>query len=252
MVRVYAHKDNSDYMVNGFTRNVNMLPYDENLAVTDSQDPVISTMFINDEGAFSNGALVGTNSMLYITASDDMGINIQPNSMDYSMSLVLDGGKNAYSDITSFATVADGNKVVNIEVPIKNLGEGLHTLTYTVYDMVGNSASRTITFMVGQNTGITLTADALPAFLNRNVHFELASEMTRMPEVTLRVTDATGKLVWKTTTTDPSVTWDFTGIDGKKVPAGLYRYFGTYNDGTNYGGTEIKRLIVLDALKTAN
>ena len=252
MVRVYAHKDNSDYMVNGFTRNVNMLPYDENLAVTDSQDPVINTMFINDEGAFSNGALVGTNSMLYITASDDMGINIQPNSMDYSMSLVLDGGKNAYSDITSFATVADGNKVVNIEVPIKNLGEGLHTLTYTVYDMVGNSASRTITFMVGQNTGITLTADALPAFLNRNVHFELASEMTRMPEVTLRVTDATGKLVWKTTTTDPSVTWDFTGIDGKKVPAGLYRYFGTYNDGTNYGGTEIKRLIVLDALKTAN
>lgn len=252
LLRVYAHKENTDYMVNGFNRNITMLPYDESQAITDNQNPVINTMFVNDELSFSNGAVVGTNAMLYITASDDMGINVQPNSMDYSMSLVLDDGKNSYSDIASFASVADGNKVVNIELPLKNLGEGLHTLTYTVYDMVGNSATRTITFMVGQNTGITLTADALPAFLNRDVHFDLASEMTRMPDVTLRVTDATGKLVWKTTTTNPQVTWDFTGLDGNKVPAGLYRYFGTYNDGTNYGGTDIKRLIVLDALKTAN
>lgn len=252
LLRVYAHKDDTDYMVNGFTKNVTMLPFDESLAVTDNQNPVINAMFINDENAFANGASVGTNSVLYITASDDMGINVQPNSMDYSMSLVLDGGKNSYNDISSYVTVEDGNKVVNIELPIKNLGEGLHTLTYTVYDMVGNSASRTITFIVGQNSGVTLTADALPAFLNRDVHFELATEMARMPEVTLRVTDATGKLVWKTTTTSPSVAWDFTGLDGKKVPAGLYRYFGTYNDGTNYGGTDIKRLIVLDALKTAN
>ena len=34
-------------------------------------------------------------------------------------------------------------------------------------------------------------------------------------------------------------------------PAGLYRYFGTYNDGTNHGGTSINKLIVLDALKVA-
>ena len=251
LLRVYAHKDNSDYMVNGFSRNITMLPYDETLAVTDNQNPVIDAMFINDESAFSDGAFVNSNAVLYITASDDSGINVQPNSMDYSMSLVLDGGKNTYSDISSYATVADGNKVVNIELPIKNLGEGLHTLTYTVYDMVGNSATRTITFMVGQNTGITLTADAMPAFLNKDVHFDLATEMTRMPEVTLRVTDATGKLVWKTTTSSPQVTWDFTGLDGNKVPAGLYRYFGTHSDGTNYGGTEIKRLIVLDALKTS-
>lgn len=252
LLRVYAHKDNSDYMVNGFNRNITMLPYDESQAITDEQDPVINAMYINDESSFSSGAFVGTNAILYITASDDMGINVQPNSMDFSMSLVLDGGKNTYSDIASFATVEDGNRIVNIELPIKNLAEGLHTLTYTVYDMVGNCATKTITFMVGQNTGITLTADALPAFLNRDVHFDLATEMPRMPEVTLRVTDATGKLVWKTTTTTPQVTWNFTDMQGNKVPAGLYRYFGTYNDGTNYGGTEIKRLIVLDALKTAN
>ena len=252
LLRVYAHKDNSDYMVNGFTRQLNMLPYDETLAITDDQAPVINSMFINDESMFSDGANVGTNAMLYITATDDVAINVQPNSADFTMSLTLDGGKSVYQDITSFATVDDGSKVVNIELPIKNLGEGLHTLTYTVYDIVGTLATKTITFMVGQNSGITLAADKLPAYLNQDVRFDVATTMARMPEVVLRVTDATGKLVWKTTTSDSSVTWDFTDMSGNKVPAGLYRYFGTYNDGTNYGGTDIKRLIVLDALKKAN
>ena len=41
-------------------------------------------------------------------------------------------------------------------------------------------------------------------------------------------------------------------MDGRKVPAGLYRYFGTYHDGSNYGGTPISKLIVLDALKSDN
>ena len=38
-------------------------------------------------------------------------------------------------------------------------------------------------------------------------------------------------------------------MNGQKVKAGLYRYYGTYNDGINYGGTAINKLIVLDPLK---
>ena len=79
-----------------------------------------------------------------------MGINVQSNSAHNSMKLQLDGGKQSYGEVTCFATVTDGTKTVNIEYPLSNLSEGMHTLTYTVYDMLGNSASRTITFMVGQ------------------------------------------------------------------------------------------------------
>jgi len=42
-----------------------------------------------------------------------------------------------------------------------------------------------------------------------------------------------------------------TDLNGKKVPAGLYRYYGTYGDGVNNGGTAINRLIVLDPLENA-
>ena len=250
LLRVYAHKDNTDYMVNGFTKNITMMNYNESLAITDNVAPVITNMYINDENGFTDGASVGASSMLYITATDDQGISVQPNTFDRTMSLVLDDNKDSYSDITSYATVDDMGRLVNIEFPINDLSEGIHTLTYTVYDMVGNSATKTITFMVGINGQVDLVADKLPAYLNADVNFDLSSRLTTSPEVIVRVTDATGKLVWMTTTNNFPVAWNMKDMNGNKVPAGLYRYFGTYNDGVNNGGTAIKKLIVLDPVKT--
>ena len=251
LLRVYAHKDNSDLMVNGYTRNIRMQPYDESVAISDNQAPVISSMYINDEASFADGAVVNGSSMLYITATDNMGICVQANTVDNSMSLLLDGGKSSYSDVIAYATTHDGGKQVTISFPLENIAEGLHTLTYTVYDMVGNSTTRTITFMVGQNGMVDLVADKLPALLDGEVNFDLDTDLSRTPEVIVRVTDATGKLMWMTTAHNFPVTWDMKDMNGNKVPAGLYRYFGTYNDGANYGGTPINKLIVLDPVKTA-
>ena len=252
LLRVYAHKDNSDCMVNGFTKQVTMLPYDESTALDDNQAPVINAMYVNDEMTFADGSVVAPEAMLYISASDNEGINMQPNSVSNSMILQLDGGKQSYGEVIYFAKVADGGKTVNIEFPLSNLSEGLHTLTYTVYDMLGNSASRTITFLVGQTSVVDLVADKMPAFLDGTVNFDVKTELTLAPEMVLRVTDAVGHLVWMTTTSNFPVNWDMKDMNGNKVPAGLYRYFGTYNDGVNYGGTPINKLIVLDPIKTAN
>lgn len=251
LLRVYAHKDNTDYMVNGFTHQIKMLPYNSSLALSDDVAPVITSMFINDENSFIDGASVGSSAILYITATDNEGISVQPNTFNRTMSLLLDGGKSSYGDISCFAEVDDMGRIVNIEFPIENLSEGLHTLTYTVYDMLGNSATRTISFMVGVSGQFELVADKYPAYLNEEVNFDLETELMTSPEMIVRVTDATGNLVWMTTTDSFPVSWDMRDRNGNKVPAGLYRYFGTYNDGINHGGTAIKKLIVLDPLKTA-
>ncbi len=251
LIRLYAHKDNSDYMVNGFTKRVKMLPYNDNVAIRDTEAPVITSMYINDENGFVEGATVGSNSMLYITATDDQGISMQANSLEHDMTLVLDGGKLSFGDIASYVTVGDMGKLINIKFPLSNLGEGLHTLTYTVFDMLGNYASRTITFMVGQSGVVTIMADKLPAYTNQEVNFEVETELARMPEVAVTVTDATGKLVWKSTSNNFPMSWDLKDMQGNKVPAGLYRYFGTYSDGSNYGGTPINQLIVVEPVKTA-
>jgi flagellar hook assembly protein FlgD len=80
------------------------------------------------------------------------------------------------------------------------------------------------------------------------VNFDVETELTLVPDMVLRVTDATGKLMWMTNAGSFPVTWDMKDMNGNKVPAGLYRYFGTYNDGVNFGGTPINKLIVLDPL----
>ena len=117
---------------------------------------------------------------------------------------------------------------------------------------LGARFTRTITFLVGINGQVDLVADKLPAYLNGDVNFDMATQLTTSPEVIVRVTDATGKLVWMTTTSSFPVAWDMKDMNGNKVPAGLYRYFGTYDDGINSGGTAIKKLIVLDPVKTAS
>ena len=252
LLRVYAHQDNSTIMVNGFTKNITMLPYDESLAISDNTAPVISSMFINDEATFANGAIIAPESILYISASDDQSISLQANSIDKDMTLLLDG-KESYGDVNCYVTAGEDGKLVNIEYPLANLTEGQHTLTFIVYDMLGNSATHTITFIVGQNSASNIVADKLPAYVNGEVNFDVEdSKLHGNTNYILRVTDASGKLVWMTTTDNLPVTWDMKDMNGNSVPAGLYRYFGTYNDGINYGGTPINKLIVLDPVKTAN
>ncbi|MBR4828527.1 MAG: type IX secretion system sortase PorU [Muribaculaceae bacterium] len=252
LLRSYAHKDDSDYMVNGATRQVTMLPFDESMAIQDNEQPVITSMFINDEQNFTSGsAIVGSNGILYITATDDQAIDIQDNSVQYRMTLLLDGGKTSYGDVASFASMANGGKTVNVEFPLKNMTTGMHSLTYTVYDIAGNFATRTISFVVGINGTATLVADKWPAYQGDVVKFDLNTDMSPVPDFTVRVTDATGNLVWKRQGVSFPVMWDMKDMDGNQVPAGLYRFFGTYSDGTNCGGTPIEKLIVLEPLKTA-
>ena len=167
------------------------------------------------------------------------------------MTLLLDGGKQSYEDVACYATLEDGSKVVNIAFPLANLSAGRHTLTYTVYDMLGNCASRTITFMVGQNTVVDLVTDKMPAFRDGVVNFDVETELTLIPDMVIRVTDATGKLLWMTNANAFPVTWDMRDFNGNKVPAGLYRFFGTYNDGVNFGGTPLNNLIVLDPISAS-
>ena len=253
LIRVYAHKTGSDYMVNGFTKRVMMMPFNESTAINDNEAPVITAMYMNDAATFADGSVVAPNSVLYISASDNEGISMQSNSVANTMKLQLDGGKQSYEDVVCYATADDGGKVVKIEFPVSNLTVGLHTLTYTVSDMLGNQASRTISFVVGQGSAADLVADKMPAFLDSDnmISIDVKTELSVLPEMTVRITDALGRLVWMTNAGSFPVTWDMKDMNGNKVPAGLYRYFGTYNDGVNYGGTSIKNLIILEPVKTA-
>lgn len=249
ILSVYAHRDDSEEMVNGRFTEIYLLTYDEN-AVTnkDTSAPEITSMYFNDENSFAEGEIVPASSILYITASDNQSINTQSVSAGSGMTLLLDGGKSSYSSVANFATAEDNGKNVFIAYPINNLAVGHHTITFTIYDASGNYATKTIPFVVGPASKASLLVEEIPAI--DKATFSLESELSVTPTMTIKVTDATGNLLWTKTTSSFPVTWDLKDKNGVKLAPGLYKYFGTYEAGKDYGGTEIKNLIVIDGHKS--
>ncbi len=247
-VSVYAHKDGTEEMVNGLFDQLRVNAYAENEAtIHDDTAPVIEDMFLNDKATFDEGVMMASNSTLYITANDDYAFNTQATSVGNSMMLQLDGGQLAYYLVKSYATVSDEGRHLDIAFPLSGITNGEHTLTFTVYDVAGNSASRTINFVVGKEHALSVKATEKASV--DVATFELRnSSLNTTPTVTMKVTDATGNLVWSTVTDTFPCTWNLTNNQGQRVPAGLYKYYGTYVAGDQYGGTDIDNLIVIDPL----
>ena len=249
-IHVYAHQDNSDQMVNGATTQVKAETYDPEIAVQDNAAPVIETMYLNELKAFEQGVAVAANSTLHVTATDDVAFNNQSMGVGSSAKLVLDAGKTNYTQIRNYLSLGDGGKTLKLHFPLAGLSAGRHTLTLTVQDVAGNMTERTIAFMVAGQSSVSLKADELVAINQATVDLD-ESDLPSTPAMTLKVVDNKGQLVWSTTTSSLPCTWDLTNAQGQRVPAGLYKMFGQYNDGTNYGGTNILPVIVMDSVTQA-
>ncbi|MBR5640226.1 MAG: type IX secretion system sortase PorU [Muribaculaceae bacterium] len=250
-VKVYAHQDDSEEMVNGSFDQLKLNSYSENnpLTVHDDTPPVIDAIYFNDEQSFSNGALIPSGSTLYIRASDDYSFNNQQMAVGNTMNLTLDGGKTTYPYVKSFATLEDEGKALAVEFPM-DLQEGRHTLQYTVYDAAGNKATETISFLVGNDSKLNLTIGEEPAMTEAT--FILDGTFSTTPNVNIKVLDSVGNLVWSTTTTNFPYTWNLTDNSGNRVPAGVYKFYGTYKGSDIYGGTEIGQIIVIDPYRSNN
>ena len=138
---------------------------------------------------------------------------------------------------------------MEIAFPMKNLTLGQHTLTFTVHDVAGNETSHTIKFFVGANNAVALSTAEIPAIDKATFLLDASTQNT--PTVHLKVTDAAGNLVWAKKTDKFPYTWDLKDKNGNKLAPGLYRYFGTYETSTEYGGTPIEKLIVIDPYNQA-
>ncbi len=245
MVKVYAHQDDSENMVNGSFDLLRLDYYNENNphTVHDNMPPVIDAIYFNDEQSFTNGALIPAESTLHIRATDDHSFNNQSVSLGNTMSLLLDGGKTSYPFIQNHTAITNDGKDLSIEFPMQ-LQEGKHTLQYTVYDAAGNKTTETISFLVGNDSKLELLVEEEPAV--NEATFNVSSTTSSTPQVTIKVLNNVGELIWNTTTDSFPFSWDLKDNSGNRVPAGVYKFYGTYRSATTYGGTPIGQLIVID------
>lgn len=240
-ITVFAHKDNTDFMVNGSFSNLTIKQFTQP-ETDDNEPPVIASMYLNDEETFGASTTVAPNSTLYVHATDNLAINNQSGSMGSNMRLVLDGGKKSFYTVGNNARVTQQGQSLDIAFPLNGLTTGSHSLTLTIHDAAGNATSRTISFNVGKKETVKLTVAQQPATTQATIN---ASQDPLAP-VSIKVNDAMGHLVWSTAATSFPVTWDLRDNYGRRVPGGLYRVSGTFeNEGTT-GATNTADIIVIN------
>ena len=244
MVSVYAHRDNSDEMVNGSFDKLVLAKYNasNSLTIHDDTPPVIDAIYFNNDQEFEQCNVTGTKSTLHIRATDDYSFNTQNIAIGNGMELKLDNGKTSLFDAKSYAIMNDNGKSLEVDMPL-TLEPGNHTLSYTVYDAAGNKASKNFNFTV-EEQHLSLTVDQEPAV--DMATFNIETNIPGNPEVEIKVFNHLGDLRWRTTTSEFPFNWNLVGANGRKLSPGIYTFYGRYNDGNTFGGTTKGTLVVAD------
>lgn len=243
LITVYAHKAGTDQMVSGTYDKLALAEYNASTAVEDNTAPVIEEIYMDNGETFAYTDLVDAVPVLHVEVSDNEGLNSSGSPLTGGLSLTLDGGKDSYNQVTNYCTFSNNGRHLSLAFPVKGLSFGRHELAFQVSDMAGNVTTRTVSFMVGQTTALTLRVNESMATTQATFDVS-ATSLPSIPELTLKVTDVKGNLVWTTTTSSFPCTWNLKGADGKRVANGVYRYYATYDTFDYYGGTAKGELVV--------
>ena len=193
-VSLYAKRNNVLEDQTGFNLDIRVGGLNEN-APSDNQGPEIQ-LFMNDE-SFISGGITNDSPNLIAKLSDENGINTA-SGIGHDIVATLDGDEtnpfilNEYyqADVDDFTTGTANYK-------LRNLEEGLHTLTLKAWDVYNNSSTAEIQFIVfGDNQlEIRRVLNYPNPFVNYTEFWFEHNRPSEMLDVQVQIFTVTGKVV---------------------------------------------------------
>ncbi len=252
-ISFYSNENNSLIDHAGFDLRLKIGGLNEN-APEDNIGPVIN-LFMNDEN-FVSGGITNSSPILIAKISDDNGMNTA-NGIGHDMVAVLDGNESDPYVLNEYyqAEVDDFTKG-SLNFKLRNLEEGLHTLTFKAWDVYNNSSTAEIQFIVAGNDKLEITrvlnypnpfVSYTEFWFNHNRPFEPL-------EVQIQVFTVTGKVVWtrnQIINTDGflsrgDIIWDGKDDFGDRIGKGVYIYKITVKSTlTNQRVEKFEKLVIL-------
>lgn len=251
-VSFYAQRDNALDDQTGFNLDIKVGGLNEN-APEDNQGPLIQ-LFMNDE-SFVSGGITNDSPILIAKLEDENGINTA-SGIGHDMIAILDGDESNPFVVNEYyqAEVDDFTKG-KASYRLRDLEEGLHTLTFKAWDVYNNSSTADIQFIVSGDDKLEITrvlnypnpfVNYTEFWFNHNRPFEPL-------EVQVQVFTVTGKVVWtqnQIVNTDGflsrEIVWN--GLDdfGDKIGKGVYVYKITVKSTlTNQRVEKYEKLVIL-------
>jgi len=183
--------------------------------------------------SFSNGDVVNATPYFYAEISDKDGINAAGSGIGHDMELIVDGDLSRTYSLNNYFQYDFGDyRSGTLGFSLPELTAGQHKLLLRVWDVLNNSSTAELSFVVDPEQEPTLLnvvctrnpATTITKFLI--THNRAGSQM----DVTLQIMDTSGRLLWQRSesgvNTDEtySVEWDLTTSSGSRLRPGLYLY----------------------------
>ncbi|WP_246062589.1 type IX secretion system sortase PorU [Mesohalobacter halotolerans] len=229
-VSFYALRDNVLEDQSGYNNGILIGDINEN-APEDNQGPQIQ-LFMNDE-SFVDGEITDDSPFLIAKLQDDNGINTA-GGIGHDIVAFLDGDESNPIVLNEFYE-ADVDDFTSGEVAYKlrDLEDGLHTLSFRAWDVYNNSSTADIQFRVASSEGLDITRvlNYPNPFVNYTEFWFHHNQPFVPLNVQVQVFTVTGKVVWthnETITTDSflarEITWDGRDDFGDQIGKGVYVY----------------------------
>lgn len=183
-------------------------------------------LFANDT-TFVSGGITSKDPIFIASIFDENGINTTNTGIGHEMTLVIDDNQSKTYVLNDYHKSV-GNSYQNgwVEYPLYNLSEGMHKLTFKVWDVNNNSTEQDLYVNVSDKGIIQVYPN--PFYDEVKIHIEQPRQDIR-GEISLKIFNLYGLEIWSQifdfesfTSVVDTITWNGQTISGENLDEGIY------------------------------
>ena len=224
-INYYAEDDVHDYEAQGVFENF-VVGGTANNSLNDTSGPEV-LMYLNTEN-FISGDKVNETPLFIADIKDINGINTVGSGIGHDLLLTIDKDPlKSYILNDNFQALVNSYSAGTVKYKLPQIENGKHTLTLRVCDLLNNSSTASIDFVVEK--GLTPTIFSVTNYPNPFNKSTIIRVIHDRPETILKTTveifDIVGKKIWSFE--EPSagdISWDLSAMQSEKIKSGVYLY----------------------------
>lgn len=217
----------------------------------DTEGPKIYA-YLNTED-FENGGRVNATPYFVAKLEDESGINYGGKSLGHDLLLTVDGDASTTYILNDYYTGEFGDYTQGtVAYSLPELSEGPHSLVFRAWDVLNNSNTTSLDFVVDSKVKpslLRLTVSQNPALTTTNflVSYNLPGSDC---DLLIEVFDFAGRRMWSQSFTANSgtglysVPWNLTMNGGGRLGAGIYLYRATMSCGGSKRVSKTQKIII--------
>lgn len=221
----------------------------------DGKGPQIK-MYLNTPD-FLDGDEVNSTPTLFVELFDENGINTVGTGIGHDIMAIVDNDKyHTYNLNNVYAPSVGDYRRGTIEYPLSQLAEGEHTLLLRAWDLLNNSSTGTLTFVVVPGLApdfIDITVTPNPVRYGQKATFVLTHNRPHGElDVTIELFNFQGVKLWEysrrmsSSSTQCIIDWDVTASGGQPMPTGVYIYRARLSSEGGSRQTKTEKIIILN------